>query len=1020
MPPRKDVSSTSEDPPPTIADQLTQLIAATNAAALQHNNHLSTLIKATETLTAKFESQSQTTANLVNHITTLSDQLTIDDSIEHNRQPRHTPNQPPNNPPIVHPNNTIRPPKITLPLFDGSNPLDWIFQADNYFTFYQVPPTQRVTVTTFYFTGDALSWYKHLAQNDLLGSWTHFKRELELRFGSSSYENHEATLFKLQQTSTVSAYQTAFERLSNWPISLHQACSLAKLVEDKLGPTPKARPTTNFKHSWSTGPTSITTRPNVSPSFPPPSPTTPTSTKINPMLPFTRLSADALQERRKAGLCFKCPEKYVPGHKCSPPQFLIIVDNDDQDTMTDEATFTTIEEQSPPEFLSLSDAAFFGILSPQTLRITGHIANKPVKVLIDCGSTHNIVQPRVASLLNLDTQPVQPFSVMVGNGQHIQCQGFCPNVHLQLPHSRFQVPIFILPVEGADVILGITWLSTLGRLSADFSIPEITFMHDGKACTLTGESWSQHVSPNTLSSLLRQGTIASLHTLNYSPTPLKTTTKPLQDDHCNPIINSLLQRFPDIFLEPNSLPPPRPHDHTIPLTNPNTTVNVKPYRYYHRFVPFYAKIAAPLTNILKLKTFEWSTSAQEAFQQLKSTMQDLITLALPDFESQFDVTTDASGMAIGAVLSQNNRPISFFSKKLCTTMQNQSTYTKEIRVELPSIHAISHPTATWLDEIRKYFKYNEAGKQLVDQVIEDPTTFPHHSIRDGLVYRHNRIMVPPIPHLRNNLLQEFHASSLGGHSGENKTASIDSSLLEHQRIINDLKEAITKAQDRMVKQANKKRAEKEFEVDDLVYIRLQDYRHNSVRDQKTNKLARRFYGPYKITERIGKVAYRLALPANAHIHPIVHVSLLKQAYGSNSPSSQESPYKFEEVDNVATLPEAILHSRTDNKGNKEVLIKWENKPMEDATWESYHAIQKQFPFFTNIEDNVVSQNGGDVMNPRSQPPAAVDPPSPSLVTFILLHCSLSSTSPDHLNIGVADTPNNLRRFYLVEPSLQYR
>nr|KAJ0203197.1 hypothetical protein LSAT_V11C500277790 [Lactuca sativa] len=54
--------------------------------------------------------------------------------------------------------------------------------------------------------------------------------------------------------------------------------------------------------------------------------------------------------------------------------------------------------------------------------------------------------------------------------------------------------------------------------------------------------------------------------------------------------------------------------------------------YYHHFVHFYAKIASSLTNILKLKTFQWSEAAQEAFQQLKSTMQDLIMLALPDFE----------------------------------------------------------------------------------------------------------------------------------------------------------------------------------------------------------------------------------------------------------------------------------------------------------------------------------------------------------------------------------------------------
>ncbi|XP_076933693.1 putative mitochondrial protein AtMg00860 [Bidens hawaiensis] len=85
--------------------------------------------------------------------------------------------------------------------------------------------------------------------------------------------------------------------------------------------------------------------------------------------------------------------------------------------------------------------------------------------------------------------------------------------------------------------------------------------------------------------------------------------------------------------------------------------------YYRRFVPQYANIATPLTDLLKEKKSAWNDKAELAFTTLKIHMQNLITLTLPDFSKPFDLTTNASGYAIGDVLSQKNRPIAFFSKK---------------------------------------------------------------------------------------------------------------------------------------------------------------------------------------------------------------------------------------------------------------------------------------------------------------------------------------------------------------------
>ncbi|PWA81000.1 EF-hand domain pair [Artemisia annua] len=70
---------------------------------------------------------------------------------------------PPNNPPPPLHGLQIRPPKLNLPTFDGSNPLDWFFLADQYFTFDNIAPPQRLSMIAFHLTRDALSWYKFLA-----------------------------------------------------------------------------------------------------------------------------------------------------------------------------------------------------------------------------------------------------------------------------------------------------------------------------------------------------------------------------------------------------------------------------------------------------------------------------------------------------------------------------------------------------------------------------------------------------------------------------------------------------------------------------------------------------------------------------------------------------------------------------------------------------------------------------------------------------------------------------------------
>lgn len=115
---------------------------------------------------------------------------------------------------------------------------------------------------------------------------------------------------------------------------------------------------------------------------------------------------------------------------------------------------------------------------------------------------------------------------------------------------------------------------------------------------------------------------------------------------------------------------------------PNSLIALLPFLgltgFYRRFVRHYASIASPLTELLKSSTWLWTTEAAATFDNLKTAMLQLPILQLPDFSIPFEVTTDASTVAIGAVLSQNHQPISFFSKKLGPRMSSLSTYVREL------------------------------------------------------------------------------------------------------------------------------------------------------------------------------------------------------------------------------------------------------------------------------------------------------------------------------------------------------
>ncbi|XP_059650102.1 uncharacterized protein LOC132295845 [Cornus florida] len=172
------------------------------------------------------------------------------------------------------------------------------------------------------------------------------------------------------------------------------------------------------------------------------------------------------------------------------------------------------------------------------------------------------------------------------------------------------------------------------------------------------------------------------------------------------------------------------------------------------------------------------------------------------------------------------------------------------------------------------------------------------------------------------------------------------SVLETTEKIKLIRQRLLTAQSRQKSYADKRRRSLSFEVGDHVFLRVSP-RKGLMRFGKSGKLSPRFIGPFEILDRVGEVAYRLALPPQLdRVHNVFHVSMLRKYEPDPSHILSWVDIDIDEDVSYEEGPYQILDTQQKVLRNKTipmVKILWRHHGVEEATWELEQEVRSKYP-----------------------------------------------------------------------------
>ena len=266
-------------------------------------------------------------------------------------------------------------------------------------------------------------------------------------------------------------------------------------------------------------------------------------------------------------------EKYNPTHVCKNRQFRLIIMEEEEEGDPRSLQGEDKEEERG-KFHQLSPHSIGGFTTRKSLKLWGKIKNKKVIVLIDCGATHNFISLKLVKELRLKVTPTGLYSVEVGDGHKVRCQGVCRSLPIELQDLQITQNCYLFELGGVDLVLGMEWLAGLGAIEANFEKLTLTVPMQNKKVLLKAEP---ELIKAAISMKMIKGTM--LESDQGFVVELKWVEGEKGREAVPDLVVQLLTQFEQVFQEPQGLPPHQERDHAITIQEGTKILNLRPYKY---------------------------------------------------------------------------------------------------------------------------------------------------------------------------------------------------------------------------------------------------------------------------------------------------------------------------------------------------------------------------------------------------------------------------------------------------------